>query len=49
MLETCIECSYMNCIQVRADSAEYLYLFLQGTDAIVIEEEAEEILLETEW
>ncbi|EKM79449.1 hypothetical protein AGABI1DRAFT_120846 [Agaricus bisporus var. burnettii JB137-S8] len=35
--------------RIRADTAEYLYLFLQGTDALEIEEEAEEILLETEW
>ncbi|KAF9454706.1 ARM repeat-containing protein [Macrolepiota fuliginosa MF-IS2] len=35
--------------RIRADTAEYLYLLLQGSDALEIEEEAESILLETEW
>ncbi|KXN88249.1 Tubulin-specific chaperone D [Leucoagaricus sp. SymC.cos] len=35
--------------RIRADSAEYLYLFLQSTDALELEEGAESVLLETEW
>lgn len=35
--------------QIRGDTAEYLYLLLQGTDALEIDDEAESVLLETEW
>jgi len=35
--------------KVRADTAEYLYLVLQSKDLELDIEEAEEILLETEW
>lgn len=35
--------------RIRADTAEYLYLFLQGTDTLEIDEDAETALLETEW
>jgi hypothetical protein len=35
--------------QIRADTSEYLYSFLQSTDALEIDGDAESILLETEW
>lgn len=35
--------------QIRGDTAEYLYLLLQGTDALEIDDNGECVLLETEW
>jgi len=37
------------CLKIRADTAEYFYLFLQGSDVLEIDEDAEIALLETEW
>ena len=34
---------------MRADTAEYLYLILSSKDTGLETEEAEEVLLETEW
>ena len=34
---------------MRADTAEYLYLVLSSKDTGLETEEAEEVLLETEW
>lgn len=36
-------------LQVRADTAEYLYLVLSSKDTGMETEDVEEILLETEW
>jgi hypothetical protein len=36
-------------IQIRAETARYLYLFLQSRDIGKDTEEVEELLLETEW
>ncbi|KAJ3566930.1 hypothetical protein NP233_g6689 [Leucocoprinus birnbaumii] len=35
--------------RIRADAAEYLYLFLQSADGVEIDEDAESVLLETAW
>jgi len=37
------------CKQIRADTAEYLYVLLQSTDLGFETDEIEEILLDTEW
>lgn len=36
-------------IQVRADTAEYIYVLLQSADLGFEAEEVEDLLLETEW
>ena len=36
-------------VQIRADTAEYLYVFFQSKDIGFESDEIEEILLDTEW
>lgn len=36
-------------VQIRSDTAECLYLVLQSKDVGIETDEAEEVLLETEW